>query len=199
MTMASFADKASLSARPRRRASHPIVEVLPLAPGCDPVIRPDANDRRTVIAVVPLVRVLDDPGCRLVVPEDRVPGHVVTTGRRLEEREQVLPSVEPIQERIEVFDILREAVGDGCRITAGPAVGGTVEERATLVLRHAAGPASACGSAADSPPSGSASGDPAASDSLASGSASGDPAAAFDLDLGRAFDPFVASVRAATS
>ena len=190
MTMASFADKASLSAGPRRRASHPIVEVLPLAPGCDPVIRPDANDRRTVIAVVPLVRVLDDPGCRLVVPEDRVPGHVVTTGRRLEEREQVLPSVEPIQERIEVFDILREAVGDGCRITAGPAVGGTVEERATLVPRHAAGPASAADDpAADSPPSGSASGDPA----------SGDPAAAFDLDLGRAFDPFVASVRAATS
>ncbi len=118
-----------------------------------------------------------------------MPGHVVTTGRRFEEREQVLPSVEPIQERIEVFDIIREAVGDGCRITAGPAVGGTVEERAKLVPRQAAGPASACGSASDSPPCGSASGDPA----------SGDPAAAFDLDLGRAFDPFVASVRAATS
>ena len=118
-----------------------------------------------------------------------MPGHVVTTGRRLEEREQVLPSVEPIQERIEVFDILREAVGDGCRITAGPAVGGTVEERAKLVPRHAAGPASACGSAADDP----------AADSPPSGSASGDPAAVFDLDLGRALDPFVASVRAATS
>ena len=149
-----------------------------------------------------------------------MPGHVVTTGRRLEERKQVLPSVAPIPKRIEVFDILRETVGDGCRITARPAVGGTVEERAELVPRHAPGPASACGSAADGPPSGSASGsaadspasgDPAASDSLVSGSASDDPAAddpaaddpaaaaasAFDLDLAR--DPFVASIRAATS
>ena len=129
----------------RRRAEEPrvpvlrVVEVLPLPPEGDPAVRTGPDDGRAVVAVMAFVRVLDGGRLGLVVPDDRVPRDVMAAGRRLEERQQVVAPVEPVQERIDVLDVLGEAVADCGRVAVGPAGRRSIEQGLELVARHSVG------------------------------------------------------------
>ncbi len=58
---------------------------------------------------------------------------------RLEERQQVVAPIEPVHERVDVLDVLGEAIAHGRRVAIGPPGRRPIEQRSELVAGHGAG------------------------------------------------------------